>query len=63
MNEEDRHYLTAATSGIEKLLGARSVAPLRPSRLTPELQAFGENFDRLLEQLEVLRRFAVTPAK
>lgn len=62
MNEKDRRYLTAATRGIEKLLGARGLPPLRPSGLTPELQAFGESFDRLLEQLEAFRRLAISLA-
>lgn len=59
MNEEDRRYLVAAAGKIEKLLAARGATPLRPQGLSPELQAFGESFDRLLEALEALRRFAI----
>ena len=59
MNETDRRYLVAAAGGIEKLLAVRGVAPLRPQGLSPELQVFGESFDRLLEAMEAFRRFAI----
>lgn len=55
----DRRYLVAAAGGIEKLLAVRGVAPLRPQGLSPELQVFGESFDRLLEAMEAFRRFAI----
>ncbi len=59
MNEADRIYLAAAAGRIQKLLAARGAAPLCPQGLTPELQAFGENFDRLLEAMEALRCFVI----
>ena len=62
MNEDDRRYLTAAAGRIEKLLAARGASPLRPVGLTPDLQTFGEHFDRLLDALEALRHFAITLA-
>ncbi|HPE71523.1 MAG TPA: GGDEF domain-containing protein [Candidatus Competibacter sp.] len=62
MNEDERRYLAAATGRIEKLLAARGASPLRPAGLTPELQAFGENFDHLLDALEALRHFAIALA-
>ncbi len=62
MNEDDRRYLAAAAGRIEKLLAARGASPLHPAGLTSELQVFGEQFDRLLAALEVLRRFAIALA-
>jgi len=62
VNEQDRRYLAAAASSIKKLLSARSAAPLRPDGLSPDLQAFAEAFDSLIEELAVLRRFTVTLA-
>jgi hypothetical protein len=62
VNEQDRRYLAAAASSIKKLLSARSAAPLRPDGLSPDLQAFAEAFDSLVEELAVLRRFTVTLA-
>ncbi|MBL8258508.1 MAG: hypothetical protein JNM60_01680 [Candidatus Competibacteraceae bacterium] len=62
MNEQDRRYLAAAADGVKRLLNARNAAPLRPAGLSPELQAFGEAFDDLLGQMEVLRHFAITLA-
>ncbi|MCC8998065.1 MAG: GGDEF domain-containing protein [Candidatus Contendobacter sp.] len=62
MNEDDHHYLAAATIRIDKLLTAQGAKPLCPSGLSPELQAFAERFDHLLDALETLRRFTITLA-
>ncbi|MBK7542130.1 MAG: GGDEF domain-containing protein [Candidatus Competibacteraceae bacterium] len=62
MNEQDRRYLAAAADRIKRLLGARSATPLRAGALSPDLQAFAESFDNLLEHMEVLRRFTITLA-
>lgn len=62
MNEDDHHYLAAAAIRIDKLLAAQGAKLLRPSGLSPELQAFAERFDHLLDALETLRRFTITLA-
>jgi two-component system, cell cycle response regulator len=59
MSEEDRRYLAAAADRIVKLLAGQAAEPLRPGGLSPELEIFAENFVRLLEALEAMRRFAV----
>ncbi len=62
MNDEDRRYLSTAKGRIEQLLASQPAEPLRPGRLSPELQAFAEVFDRLLEQLAAMQRLAVSLA-
>lgn len=59
VNEEDQRYLADAACRIEKLLISRTAMPLRPEGLSPDLQAFAEKFDHLLEAMEALRRFAI----
>ena len=54
MNEQDRRYLAAAADRIKRLLGARSATPLRAGALSPDLQAFAESFDNLLEHLSLI---------
>lgn len=60
MTEEDRRYLVTAAKCVDRLLAARTGHPLQPHGLTPELQAFAERFDQLLEALEALRQFSIT---
>ena len=59
VNKEDQRYLADAACRIEKLLISRNAPPLRPAGLSPELQAFADKFDHLLEAMEALRRFAI----
>lgn len=62
MNEGDHGYLAAATVRIDKVLAAQGAKPLCPRGLSPELQAFAERFDHLLDALEALRRFTIALA-
>jgi diguanylate cyclase (GGDEF)-like protein len=59
VNEADCSYLAAAVDRIQKLLAARGAVPLCPQGLSPELQAFAESFDRLLEAMDALRSFVI----
>ena len=59
MNETDLDYLAAAAARIDRLLAAQGAKPLLPDGLSPELQAFAQRFDQLLDALEALRRFMI----
>ncbi len=59
MNETDLDYLAAAAARINKLLAAQGAKPLLPNGLSPELQAFAQRFDQLLDALDALRRFMI----
>jgi len=59
---EDVQYLQAARRRIEGLLASRRADPLRQRDLSPEVQAFAGDFDRLLEQLSALQLLSVSLA-
>ncbi|MBK1701088.1 diguanylate cyclase domain-containing protein [Thiococcus pfennigii] len=59
MNDADRRYLAAALERVERVLNAKPAPRLHPQGLSPELQAFGEGLDRLLDQLAAMRELAL----